>query len=61
MELEATFMCMYCFQVNEIFVVAAEGLRQEFVQDCEVCCKPNRLTITVNPDQETAEVEVDIP
>jgi hypothetical protein len=59
MELEAAFTCTYCFQVNELFIDVSAGLRQEYEQDCEVCCKPNRLVIVIDPDAETAEVNVE--
>jgi len=28
----------------------AAGARQEYVEDCPVCCRPNLLTVTVDPD-----------
>ncbi len=61
MELEASFVCLSCLQINEILIDPAGGQRQEFVQDCEVCCRPNRLVITIDPDSESAGVEVGMP
>jgi hypothetical protein len=56
MELEATFVCSYCFEVNTIVVDASAGLKQEYIEDCEVCCRPNSLTVTVDELMTKAEV-----
>ena len=58
MEIETTFVCIYCLQVNEIIVDASGGLTQEYVEDCQVCCRPNKLSITVDEDMKNAWVEV---
>ena len=52
---------MYCLQVNELLIDVTEGLHQEYVQDCEICCRPNLLIITIDPELRSAEVEVDAP
>ena len=58
MEIETTFVCIYCLQVNEIIVDASGGLNQEYVEDCQVCCRPNKLNIRVDEDMRNAWVEV---
>lgn len=50
MELETSFVCAYCFSENEIIVDASGGLLQKYTEDCQVCCRPNRLTIIVEAD-----------
>jgi hypothetical protein len=60
MELEATFVCMYCLQVNTILVDSSAGLHQEYIEDCQVCCKPNRLIIEIDEEMKTAEVGVEM-
>jgi len=49
---------MYCLQINEIAIDVSEGVRQEFLQDCQVCCRPNSLLVTVNRELGTIDVEV---
>jgi transcription elongation factor Elf1 len=56
MELEATFICAHCLQLNTIIVDASGGLKQEYIEDCEICCHPNRLKVTVNELMTKAEV-----
>ncbi len=57
----ANFQCAGCFEWVETTVDESGGSRQEYVEDCQVCCKPNVLTIRWdNTAQEytiTAELE----
>lgn len=41
----AGFQCAGCGEWNETFVDESGGSRQQYVEDCQVCCKPNVLTI----------------
>jgi len=56
MEIEASFVCAFCFQVNAIAVDPTGGAHQEYVEDCQICCRPNTLQITVSPELDTAEI-----
>lgn len=56
MEIEGSFVCAHCFQVNQTTVDSTAGMHQEYVEDCQVCCQPNLLTITVGEDLESAEI-----
>jgi hypothetical protein len=57
MEIEATFVCVYCLQVNEVLVDTSGGMQQEYIEDCEVCCRPNKLTISIDGELQEASVE----
>jgi hypothetical protein len=61
MEIEATFVCVYCFQVNVTLVDASGGDHQEYTEDCQVCCRPNVLQVNVDPSLEEAVVEATLP
>ena len=39
------FQCASCGEWNETVVDATGGSRQHYVEDCQVCCKPNLLDI----------------
>jgi hypothetical protein len=41
----AGFQCAGCGEWNETSVDAAAGRQQEYVEDCQVCCKPNILHV----------------
>lgn len=61
MEIESTFICLFCLQVNTILVDASGGLRQEYIEDCQVCCRPNLLQVTVEPTLREAVIEAEMP
>ncbi len=47
------WICQYCSQENELWIdLTIEG-KQDQTEECEVCCRPNRLIIT--HDKENAE------
>lgn len=43
--MEARFQCAGCGEWNDTAVDASGGRRQRYVEDCQVCCKPNLLTL----------------
>jgi Cysteine-rich CPXCG len=42
---EATILCPYCGEPNQIALDPTGGRRQDYVEDCQVCCQPWRLSI----------------
>lgn len=60
MEIEGSYMCPYCLQINAILVDITEGKHQVLIEDCQVCCRPVQLTIEVNTEMEEATVTADI-
>ncbi len=55
------FQCAACGQWNEIAVDHSAGRNQTYVEDCQVCCRPNLLHVTFNSQTEegviTSELE----
>jgi hypothetical protein len=41
--MEASFQCAGCGEWNETGVDESAGSRQSYVEDCQVCCRPNVL------------------
>lgn len=41
----ASFFCAFCGEANEVDVDVSAGTRQTYVEDCQVCCRPNLLQI----------------
>ena len=39
------FQCAGCGEWNETLVDDSVGMRQSYVEDCQVCCKPNVLRV----------------
>lgn len=42
---EATVHCPYCGEAVEIALDPGGGSHQDYVEDCEVCCQPWRVTV----------------
>lgn len=60
-ETEAVVICPYCGEPNEIGLDAAGGAVQDYVEDCQVCCRPWRVTVAYDEegDAQVAAVPLD--
>ncbi len=56
MESTAEFYCAFCGEPNTTFVDISAGINQTYIEDCQVCCRPNQLYITF--DEETLAVDI---
>ncbi|MCW5895271.1 MAG: CPXCG motif-containing cysteine-rich protein [Bacteroidetes bacterium] len=59
MEIDATFTCAYCLQVDAIVVDGTGGLHQHYIEDCQICCRPNDLHIEVDEEMTEADVQAE--
>ena len=57
METTADYICAFCGEVNTTFVDLSAGSQQSYVEDCQVCCRPNVLYLHIN--EETLDVEIE--
>jgi Cysteine-rich CPXCG len=57
MQNAAEYSCAYCGETNLTFVDWSAGTQQSYVEDCQVCCRPNVLYVRF--DEDTLEVEID--
>jgi hypothetical protein len=55
---EADVTCPYCGEGVQITLDPDGGEEQEYVQDCEVCCRPWRVHVAYD-DEGAADVSVD--
>ncbi len=51
---EYSFVCPYCSAEISIGVDVTAGRRQSFTYDCEVCCRPIAVQLTVGSEGVTA-------
>ena len=55
------FQCAGCGEWNDTSVDESAGRNQRYVEDCQVCCKPNVLEVSYDPDSQaffiTAQLE----
>ena len=56
-ETEAFVECPYCGETNEIALDPGSGVDQEYVEDCQVCCRPWLMRVRYSRDG-SAEIEV---
>lgn len=42
---QGVFICGYCGSENHTFIDPAQGEQQEYVEDCQTCCRPNLLRV----------------
>ena len=47
--MDAGFQCAACGEWNQTTVDESAGHAQAYVEDCQVCCRPNVLTIRYDP------------
>ena len=55
--MQATVACPYCGENNTILIDESAGEEQHYVEDCQICCKPWQVVITINASGD-ADVEV---
>ncbi len=53
-ETEATVVCPYCGEENEIAVDPGSGDSQEYIEDCQVCCRPWRVMVSYDGSGEVS-------
>lgn len=57
MLIDSSFTCAYCLRENDTVIDPSGGEYQEYVEDCQICCRPNRLIVTVSPSLEKARID----
>ena len=50
--MESGFQCAGCGEWNATAVDDSAGHKQSYVEDCQVCCKPNLLRIEYDVGQQ---------
>jgi len=58
-ELSGIYICSICGVENETIVDPSAGVRQTYVEDCAVCCRPHVLTILIDEDRGLVTVEAE--
>lgn len=47
--IEKTLHCPYCGEVIEV-VIDCSVEQQDYIEDCQVCCRPINLIVSVPPE-----------
>ena len=57
MQTTAEYYCAFCGEPSTTFVVISGGMEQSYIEDCQVCCRPNVLYVGI--DEDTLDIEID--
>ncbi len=57
MERTVEYVCPQCGETITMFVDPSDGLTQKMVEDCQVCCRANEITIRFDPKARTASAD----
>jgi hypothetical protein len=49
-ETEAMVLCPYCGEEVDVGLDPGSGAVQEYVEDCQVCCQPWRVSVVYHED-----------
>ena len=52
---DGVVVCPYCGEVNEVALDPGSGAQQEYIEDCQVCCRPWRVIVAYD-DAGSAQV-----
>ncbi len=47
---EVVWICQYCSAKNAVLVDLTVGGKQDFIEECRICCRPNRLIVHIEED-----------
>lgn len=59
MLVEGSYACSACGETIVVEVDPSAGSRQEYVEDCPVCCHPNVLSVTVGSSGASVEARAE--
>ena len=54
------YQCAYCGEINSTFVDPSQGNMQEYIEDCQVCCRPNFLKVSYDEWQDQFDIRSEI-
>lgn len=57
MQTSSEYYCAFCGEPNSTFVDISGGMQQSYIEDCQVCCRPNKLYVRI--DEDSLEIEID--
>ena len=58
--MKSAFQCAGCGEWNHTSVDESAGRHQIYVEDCQVCCKPNLLHLRYDPQEQGFVITVEL-
>ncbi|MEL6139922.1 MAG: CPXCG motif-containing cysteine-rich protein [Cyanobacteria bacterium J06628_6] len=59
MQTTATYSCAFCGETSTTFIDLSAGNTQSYIEDCQVCCRPNILYVSVDEDTLDVSIQTD--
>ena len=50
-------MCPHCSSRVDTYPDPGGGEQQEYIEDCAICCHPNRIVATLDPHTDEFDVQ----
>jgi hypothetical protein len=47
---DITWACQYCGVMNSVWIDLTITGKQDFIEDCRICCRPNRIIVSEDED-----------
>lgn len=47
---DVVWTCQYCGVHNSVWLDMTVDGKQDFIEDCRICCRPNRIIIVTDED-----------
>jgi hypothetical protein len=57
--MDTDYVCSFCGTVNTTWVDPSQGEEQRYVEDCQICCRPNVLQVFWDPEEEVFIIQAE--
>ena len=54
------YSCAYCGEINSTFVDPSQGKSQQYIEDCQVCCRPNLLNVFFDEWEQEFKIRTEV-
>jgi hypothetical protein len=59
MDTTGTYVCAYCGEESVTEVDISQGFSQRYIEDCQVCCRPQTMFVTFDEEFFTVEIQTE--
>ncbi len=47
---DVVWKCQYCGVLNSVWIDMTVIGKQDFIEDCRICCRPNRIIVSIDEE-----------
>lgn len=59
MDTTGTYVCAYCGEESVTEVDISQGFSQRYIEDCQVCCRPQAMFVVFDEEYFTVEIQTE--